>query len=190
MSESRAGKLGHCPGSVTPGPSALLGTSPASWFTWALTRSLMQSPNYKRGLSPGDSELGWEGFRAALLFPVSALQGGTWTCWQEFTGWLQIRTVLFENEPYDVRFKEVSLHVGDGSEVTWTPSELLWNWKIQAALWRFCSFFDFADSNIWKLKLGHLSLELRLGFPAERVTEVWIRPPGGGGLSFTCFTRA
>lgn len=40
-------------------------------------------------------------------------------------------------------------------------------------------FFNSADSNIWKLKLGHLSLESRLGFPAGKVTEVWINSLGG-----------
>lgn len=64
------------------------------------------------------------------------------------------------------------------------PSELLSNRKIPAALRRFCWVFDFADSNIWKPKLGHLSLELRLGFPPEGVAEVWVRSRGGGGLLF------
>lgn len=68
-----------------------------------------------------------------------------------------------------MRFEEVSLHAVDGSEVTRVPSELLWNGKILAALWRFCSFFNFADSHIWKLKLGHLSLELKLIFPVKKV---------------------
>lgn len=54
-----------------------------------------------------------------------------------------------------------------------------------AALWRFCLFvFNFADSDTWKLKLGLLSLELRLGFPMERVAEVWVKSLGGGGLPF------
>lgn len=184
MSASKGGSRGHCPGSVTQGPSGLLGTCPVSWFTWALTRNLMQSLHYKRRLSPSHSELRWEGFGAALLFPAPALQEGMWTCWQEFTGWLQTQRVLFENEPYDARFKEVSLHVVDSSEVTWMPSELLWNRRIPAALWRFCWFFDSADSNIWKSKLGHFSQELRLGFPPERVAEVWVRSRGGGGLPF------
>jgi len=36
----------------------------------------------------------------------------------------------------------------------------------------------------WKLKLGHLSLELRFGFSAERVTKVCIKSLEGDGLPF------
>lgn len=68
-------------------------------------------------------------------------------------------------------------------------SELLRNGKdtgcSSEVLSVWCFFFlNFADSNTWKLKLGHLSLELRLGFPMERVTEFWVKSLGGGGLPF------
>lgn len=135
--QAKYGSVGHCPGSVTSGASGLLGTFSVSWFTSASSRSLMQSLNYKGGLSPRGSELWREGFRAALLFPVFALQGGTWTCWQEFTGGLQIGRVGFENEPYHGRFKEVSLHVLMVWRWPWLPSEVLWNGKILADVVQF-----------------------------------------------------
>lgn len=67
---------------------------------------------------------------------------------------------------------EVSLHVTDGLEVTCVLSELLWNGKILAALWRFCWIFFLLCRQYWKLKLGHLNMELRLSFLIERVTEI------------------
>lgn len=72
------------------------------------------------------------------------------------------------------------------------PPELLWNGKLLAALLRFfegfffvCLLVNLSDSNMWKLKLGQLSLELRVGFPAERAAEVQVSSLRSCGLAFS-----
>lgn len=48
-----------------------------------------------------------------------------------------------------------------------------------------CLLVILSDSNTWKLKLGHLSLELRVGFPAERAAEVQVSSLRSCGLAFS-----